>query len=65
MPPDAKAGIIVPVAQIACGGIMIAPEQNRELEIALNACASVVQNGANFVLKPVAWGRSRRIPPPG
>ena len=51
---ESKTGLKIPSGQIASGGFTIAAGQTKDLDIELNTCASIVQEGnGQYRLKPV------------
>jgi Domain of unknown function (DUF4382) len=51
---ESKTGLKIPSGQIASGGFSIAAGQTKDLDIDINTCASIVQEGnGQYRLKPV------------
>lgn len=50
---ESQTGIKIPSGQIAGGAFTIAAGQTKDLDIDFDACASIVQQGGQFRLKPV------------
>lgn len=51
---ESKTGLKIPSGQIASGGFTIAAGQTKDLDIDINTCASIVQEGnGQYRLKPV------------
>jgi len=50
---EAKTGIKIPLGQIANGGFNVAAGQTKDLDIDFDTCASIVQEGNKYRLKPV------------
>lgn len=50
---EAKTGLKIPSGQLAGGKFVVGPGETKDLNIDFNTCASIVQQGNTFRLKPV------------